>query len=195
MKMFKELFEMFPEEKLEKNPIHNIWNTLGDAYNHLKNDAKRDYCYKKELKLLDKTHRNLDFENVATCTAYAKLHTKLNNISVAEEFADLAVKLDPFSENAWYVMRFVAKKKEDYVNALNYLINAYKINCESTAVMVELSEVYEKLGDIARAYHYIERAYLWDPLWFIPREKASAMRTPELFRNSRNFDQRSSLIF
>jgi hypothetical protein len=31
MKMFKELFEMFPEEKLEKNPIPFIWSTLGDA--------------------------------------------------------------------------------------------------------------------------------------------------------------------
>jgi hypothetical protein len=58
--------------------------------------------------------------------------------------------------------------------------------------MVELSEVYEILGDTIRAYHYIERVYLWDPLWFIPREKALAMRTPDLFRNSRNFDQRTS---
>jgi tetratricopeptide (TPR) repeat protein len=81
---------------------------------------------------------------------------KLKNLKKARECAYNSIKMDPFNDEAYYLLGLIYKKLRNWQKALNAFHKAMDLDEEREEYIDGVAEMYLKLKDYKKAEHYYD---------------------------------------
>lgn len=136
----------------DKSFMSELYASLGDAYNKLKNYSASDSCYELSLTYNPK--------NSYTMNNYAYyLSLRGEKLQRAESLAEQAVKLDPKNENNMDTYGWVLYKAKKFPEAKTWIEKALSNGAENNGTVLEhFGDVLYQLGDVNGAVEYWKKA-------------------------------------
>ncbi len=136
----------------DKKHMSQLYSSLGDAYNELKNYAASDSSYDLSL--------SYDPENYYTMNNYAYyLSLRGEKLDKAEKLASNAVTGDPKNANNMDTFGWVLYKEKKFAEAKVWIEKALKNGQENNgAVLEHYGDVLFQLGDVPGAVQYWQKA-------------------------------------
>ena len=138
---------------LKKNPaIDFLWNILGLTYQNLKDYGNAE---KKLLMAL-----NINTKNLSAINNLGNNYKYVHNFNKAEEYFLKALKIKPDYVSAlvnYGNLKFQFNKFEDSLKLLN---KALAINHKTISIHLNLSLVYQSLGDFDKAIDHLKIIHL-----------------------------------
>jgi tetratricopeptide (TPR) repeat protein len=180
----------FHNELLDLNPYNYLaWYNIGQSYSNIgeyeeaidameysfliKNDFESGYLdcadmciqinrfdqaaeiFKDYLKAFDKDPFVL--VNLVLC------QLELDQVEEAKEHALDAVRLDPYNDEAFYLLAEIYKREEQWERALNAYFKAIEIEDNREEYYFGLGKMYQKLKETAKAEHYFDEMLSLEP--------------------------------
>jgi tetratricopeptide (TPR) repeat protein len=87
----------------------------------------------------------------------------MDRIDEAKEYALDAVKVDPYSDEAFYLLADIYKREENWESALNAYFKAIEIEDNREEYFDGLAKMYDKLKESAKAEKYFKKVMELEP--------------------------------
>ncbi len=132
--------------------MSQLYASLGDVYNKMKNYSVSDSCYELSL--------TADPKNTYTMNNYAYyLSLRGEKLNRAESLAQKAVELDPNNINNMDTYGWVLYKEKKFTEAKTWIEKALKSGAEKNGTVLEhYGDVLYQLGDVTGAVEYWQKA-------------------------------------
>jgi len=180
----------FHEKLLDINPYNYLaWYNLGQSYANLgeyeealdsmeysfiiKKDFESGYLdcadlcvqihrFDKAIEIYEEYLAEFDKDpfvlvNLVSCLL------ELNKTSEAKAYALDAVKLDPYNDEAFYLLADIYKKEENWESALNAYFKAIEIEDNREEYFDGLAKMYDKLNESEKAKKYYHKVMDLEP--------------------------------